>query len=103
MSKISLIAKLTAAEGRTAELEEAIRAVVAAGDEEDGLEVYSAHAPDDDPGVFYFFEIYRNDEAMAVHGKGERMAAAMGAFAGLLGARPELIKMTPVEAKGLDI
>jgi quinol monooxygenase YgiN len=103
MSKISLIAKLTAAEGKTAELSEAITAVVAAGDEEDGLEVYSAHAPDDEPGVFYFFEIYRDDEAMAVHGKGERMGAAMGAFAGLLGGRPEIIKMTPIAAKGLDI
>ena len=103
MSKISLIAKLTAAEGKAAELEDALRNVVAAGDEEDGLEVYSAHAPDDEPGVFYFFELYRDDEAMAVHGKGELMRAAMGAFGGLLGGRPEIIKMTPVAAKGLDI
>ena len=103
MSKISLIAKLTAAEGKTAELEEALRNVVSAGDEEDGLEVYSAHAVDDDPGVYYFFELYRDDEAKAVHGKGERMRAAMGAFAGLLGGRPEIITMTPVAAKGLDI
>ena len=103
MSKISLIAKLTAAEGKADELEAAITAVVAAGDEEDGLEVYSAHAPDDQPGVFYFFEIYRDDEAMAAHGRGERMAAAMGAFAGLLAGRPEITRMTPVAAKGLDI
>lgn len=103
MSKISLIAKLTAAEGKSAELEEALRGVVAAGDEEDGLEVYSAHAPNDEPGVYYFFELYRDDEAVEVHGKGEQMRAAMGAFAGLLAGRPEITRMTPVAAKGLSL
>lgn len=103
MSKISLIAKLTAADGKAAELEEALAAVVAAGDEEDGLEVYSAHAADDEPGVYWFFELYRDADAVAVHGTGERMREAMGAFAGLLGGRPEIIRMTPVAAKGLEI
>ncbi|HEY5662869.1 MAG TPA: putative quinol monooxygenase [Ilumatobacter sp.] len=102
-SKISLIAKLTAAEGKSAELEEALRGVIAAADEEHGLEVYSAHAALDTPGVYYFFELYRDAEAKAAHGKGERMRAAMGAFAGLLGGRPELIPMTPLAAKGLDL
>ena len=100
MSKITLIAKLTAAEGKAAELEEALRGVVAAGDEEPGLEVYSANAVDDEPGVYYFFEVYADDEARAVHGKGEQMRAAMGAFAGLLAGRPEITTMTPVAAKG---
>jgi quinol monooxygenase YgiN len=103
MSKISLIAKLTAAEGKSAELEVALAGVIAAAEEEEGLEVYSAHAADDEPGVYYFFELYRDEEAKQVHGKGEAMRAAMGAFAGLLGARPEIITMTPVAAKGLEI
>ncbi len=103
MSKISLIAKLTAADGKVDELEQALAAVVAAGDEEDGLEVYSAHAADGETGVYWFFELYRDDEALAVHGKGDRMREAMGAFAGLLAGRPEIIRMTPVAAKGLDI
>ena len=103
MSKISLIAKLTAADGKADELERALAAVVAAGDEEEGLEVYSAHAADDEPGVYWFFELYRDADAVAVHGKGERMREAMGGFAGLLAGRPEMIRMTPVAAKGLDI
>lgn len=103
MSKISLIAKLTAVEGKAEELETALRAVVEASAEEDGLEVYSAHRVDDQPGTYYFFEIYRDDEAKAVHGKGDRMRAAMGGFAGLLAGRPELTVMTPITAKGLDI
>jgi len=103
MSKISLIAKLTATEGKSSELEDVLTNLIAAAEEEDGLEVYSVHAADDEPGVFYFFELYRDDEAKAVHGKGDAMRAAMGAFAGLLSARPEIIMMTPVAAKGLEI
>lgn len=103
MPKISLIARLTAAEGKVADLEVALRDVIEAADEEDGLEVYSAHAVAEEPGVYYFFELYRDDEAMAVHGKGDRMRAAMGAFGGLLAGRPEITMMTPVVAKGLDI
>ena len=103
MSKISLIAKLTAADGKVADLEAAMRAVIVAADEEDGLEVYSAHSVDDDPGVFYFFEIYRDTAAFEVHGKGEGMRAAMGAFGGLLAGRPEITMMTPLAAKGLDL
>lgn len=103
MSKISLIAKLTAADGKVAELEVALRGVIEAADEEDGLEVYSAHAVAEEPGAYYFFEIYRDDEAKAVHGKGDRMRTAMGAIGRLLAGRPEIITMTPLAAKGLDI
>ena len=103
MSKISLIAKLTAADGKADELETALRGVIDAAAEEDGLEVYSAHAAADEPGVYYFFELYRDQAAMDVHGKGERMRAAAGAFEGLLAGRPELTMMSPVAAKGLDV
>ena len=102
MSKISLIAKLTAVEGKADELEAALRGVVDAAAEEDGLEVYSAHRSDE-AGVYYFFELYRDQDAKDVHGKGERMRAAMGAFGGLLAGRPEITMMTPVAAKGLDL
>ena len=103
MSKISLIAKLTAVEGKESELEDALRGVVAAADEEPGLEVYTAHAAHDQPGVYYFFEVYADADAHAVHGKGERMRAAMGAFGGLLAGRPELTMLTPVAGKGIDL
>jgi quinol monooxygenase YgiN len=103
MPKSSLIAKLIAADGKSEELEAALRGVVAAAAEEDGLEVYSAHAADDEHGVYYFFELYRDQDAVDVHGKGPDMQAAMGAFAGLLAGRPEITRMTPVAAKGLAI
>jgi quinol monooxygenase YgiN len=103
MSKISLIAKLTAVEGKEAELEAALHAVVEAATEEDGLEVYSAHRVADQAGVYYFFEVYRDEDAFGIHGKGDRMRTAMGGFAGLLAGRPEVTMMSPVAAKGIDI
>jgi quinol monooxygenase YgiN len=103
MSKISVIAKLTAVEGKTDELDAALRNVIAAAAEEDGLEIYSAHAADDEPGVYYFFELYRDGDALGVHGKGDQMRAAMGGFGGLLVGRPEITMMTPVVAKGIDV
>ncbi len=103
MSKTSLIAKLTAVEGKESELEEVLRGVIAAAGEEAGLEVYSAHGAKDEPGVYYFFELFADDDALAVHGKGEAMAAAMGKFKGLLAGRPEVTMMSPIAAKGLSI
>jgi len=103
MSKISLIAKLTAAEGKGAELETVLSDVVAAAEEEAGLEIYSAHKDTANEGVYYFFELYTDGEALAVHGKGDGMKEAMGKFAGLLGGRPEITMMEPVVAKGISI
>ena len=103
MSKISLIAKLTAQDGKAAEFEEALHAMIVASEEETGLEIYSVHRVDDQPGVYYFFELYTDADAVAVHGKGDGMKAAMGAVGGLLAAPPEIIRATPVVAKGLDL
>ncbi|MEZ5379098.1 MAG: putative quinol monooxygenase [Acidimicrobiales bacterium] len=103
MSKITLIAKLTAAEGKAEELEAAFANLIAAADEEPGLEVYSVHADRSEPGVYYFFEMYTDADALAVHGKGDGMKAAMGALGGLLGARPEITKLEAVVAKGLTV
>jgi quinol monooxygenase YgiN len=103
MSKISLIAKLTAADGKADELKEALGALIAAADSEPGLEIYSAHQDSEDPNTFYFFELYADQAALEVHGKAEPMLGAMKALGGLLGGRPEVSRMTPVVAKGMSI
>ena len=103
MSKISVIAKLTVAEGKESELDPAVAALIAAADEEPGLEVYSCHAANDEPGVYYFFEVYGDDDAVKAHGRGEAMKPAMAAVGGLLAGRPEIIAMKPIAAKGLDL
>lgn len=101
MSKVSLIAKLTCAEGKNEEFEAALAAMIEASNEESGLEIYSAHRGDDN--VYWFFELYADDEALAVHGKGDGMKAAMGAIGAFMGGRPEVMKLTPVVAKGMAL
>jgi quinol monooxygenase YgiN len=103
MSKIALIAKLTAAEGKADEMKAALADLIAAADSESGLEIYSAHADADDPNTFYFFELYADQAALEVHGKEEPMRGAMKTLGGLLGGRPEVTRLTPVVAKGLEL
>ena len=104
MSKISIIAKMTAAEGKSDELEARFAELIAAAEEEAGLEVYSVHKDTKNEGTYYFFELYQDGDALGVHGKGERMKPAMKALgADLLAGRPEIIMMAPVAAKGLTV
>ncbi|MEM9561248.1 MAG: putative quinol monooxygenase [Actinomycetota bacterium] len=103
MSKISLIAKLTAADGKADELAAALTELIAAAESEPGLEIYSANVAADDPNTFYFFELYADQAALEVHGKAEPMVGAMKALGGLLAGRPEVTMMSPVVAKGLDL
>lgn len=103
MSRISLIAKLTAADGKHAELEARLQDLVAAADEEAGLEVYSVFKASDEAATYYFVEVYRDQAAVDAHGRGDGMRAAMGALGGLLAGRPEIIGLEPIASKGLDV
>lgn len=101
MAKSSLIAKLVCAEGKTAEFEAELAALIEASNEELGLEIYSAHREADN--VYWFFELYTDDAAVAAHGKGEAMAAAIASSGQLLAAAPEMHRLVPVVAKGLNL
>jgi len=101
MSKISLIAKLPVAEGKSEEFEAALADLIAASNEEAGLEIYSAHKENET--TYWFFELYSDTGALEVHGKGDAMKGAMRALGGFMGGAPEVTRMTPVAAKGMDI
>jgi quinol monooxygenase YgiN len=103
MPKIALIAKLTAAEGKADELRATLASLIDAATEEAGLEVYAAHSDGSDPDVVWFYELYAGDEALDVHGRGERMKPAMKALGSLMAGRPEVHKLSPIVAKGLDV
>ena len=80
----------------------ALAAMIEASNEEAGLEIYSAHKAKDS-NDYYFFELYTDDEALAVHGKGDGMKAAMAAIGAHMAGRPEITMMNPVVAKGMDV
>lgn len=101
MSKISLIAKLSIKEGANADFEAALGALTDAAGEEEGLEIYAAHQDSSSETTYWFYELYSSEDALGVHGKGDGMKAAMGALGPFMAGAPEIMKMTPVSAKGL--
>ncbi len=101
MSKHSLIARLTCTEGRAEAFETELAALIEASNEEAGLEIYSAHRDADN--VYWFFELYTDDDAVSAHGKGDAMKKAMAATGAFLAGPPEIHRLTPVAAKGLAI
>ncbi len=103
MAKISLIATLTAVEGKGPELRDALVDLVACAEEEPGCEVYSVHAERNDPDTFHFFELYTDLEALKAHGTGPLMHAAMAELGSLLASKPAIQRLEPVAAKGLDL
>ena len=101
MSKRTIIAKLTCDPANADDLEAAFATMIGAAEEESGLEIYSVHKDPDNAGIYWFFELYTDEAALGVHGKGEGMKAAMGAVGALLSAAPEVHVLHPTVAKGL--
>ncbi len=104
MSKVAVIAKLTAAPGKRDELAEVLRSVAIPGvADEEGTEIYAAVTDNGDDDTVWFFELYRDEASLDAHGKSDNMARLGAALGGLLAGRPELHVGVPVAAKGLDV
>jgi quinol monooxygenase YgiN len=104
MSKIALIAKLTAAEGKRAELVTALEKIFPAVEQEPGTEIYVLNEDAGDENVVWFYELYSDNDAFAAHGSSDAMKEMMGALGGgLLGGAPEMHMVTPVRGKGVTL
>jgi quinol monooxygenase YgiN len=103
MAKVALLAKMTAAAGKRDELVEAFGPLYDAVAGEEGTEVYALHLDAADADVVWFYELYRDSDALAAHGTSEAMKALGPQLATLLAAKPELIFLTPARAKGLEL
>ena len=103
MAKVSLIAKLQTDPEKSEEVDAALAATCSAAEEEAGLEIYSAHKDSGEEGIYWFFEIYTDGDALGVHGQGDGMKAAMSALGALLLAPPIINIASPVAAKGLSL
>jgi quinol monooxygenase YgiN len=94
---ITVIAKLTAAEGKSDEMRAALETMVAGVDaNEPGVLAYSLHTVDDDPNVFYFYEQYESAEAQQAHGQTDHRGALGAALRDISGARPEITRCTQI-------
>jgi quinol monooxygenase YgiN len=102
MAQVAIVAKLTAAEGKSEELKAVIAELVTAVDKtEPDTVIYAAAQDNDDPNVFWFYEYYGSEDAAATHSGGSALAEAGASMRGLLAGRPEVHRLTPVAAKGL--
>ena len=97
---ITLVAKLTAAEGKADELKAALTEMVAAVKENEAGKAlaYSLHTSADDPNVFLFYEQYSDEEALAAHSKTSHMAAMGGKIVSgkLTAGRPVIERYTQI-------
>ena len=101
MSKVSVIAKLTAQPGKRDELVKALQVLLDNSETEAGTEVYVLHTDNKDENVLWFYERYADQAAVDAHMKSETFRGAGPTLAPLLAGRSELSFLTPVGGKGL--
>jgi quinol monooxygenase YgiN len=102
MSKVVVIAKITAAEGKRDELVAAMGPMIdhVEANEPDTL-TYILNLDTADENVLWMYEEYTSHEALAAHGQSEAMKEMGVALRPLAGGRPEITVLSPVRGKGL--
>ncbi len=94
MPKVSLLAKVTAKEGKGDDLVAAFEPLIEQVRKEPGTLLYVMNRSKNDPDVFWFMELYADDDAFAAHGSSEAMAAATPALGAAI-AESELSWASP--------
>lgn len=103
MSTIAVLAKLPVQPGKRDEFVAAFASMFPVAEDEPGTLVYVLHTDDKDENLVWVYEQYHDEAALNEHSGSDGMKAAIGAFGPLLAGRPEIIRLTPVQATGLDI
>lgn len=100
MPRVSLLAKFRVKEGKGDELIAAFQSLFDQVEKEPGTLLYVMNRAKDDPDVFWFSELYVDDDAFATHSGSDAMAKAMPTLGPLI-AESELLLGEPVLAKGV--
>lgn len=88
---IALVATLRVNEGKGEQLEAVFREAMAAIKvEEPGCLLYQLTKSRTEPDTYKVLELYKDQDALAVHNKGEKMRAAFANMGGVLNGRPEI-------------
>ncbi|CAM2152968.1 Antibiotic biosynthesis monooxygenase [Pararobbsia alpina] len=75
MSQVAVVAINTAKPGKEAELEAALRALIAPTRSDRGFITYDLHRDIQDPRTFVFIELWASLEDLQVHGKAAHIEA----------------------------
>jgi quinol monooxygenase YgiN len=97
---VTVVAKIKAKAGSEAEVEKAFREMIGnvRAKEPDTL-VYTLHRSAQDPTVFVFYEVYKDQAALDAHGKTDHMKALGAKIGPHLDGRPSIDVLTEVERK----
>lgn len=101
MSKVAIIAKLPAAEGKRDELAAAFHQAIRNAEAESGTERYILHKDLADENVLWVYEMYTDNDALNAHSSSEEFKALGAVLGPLMGGRPELMLLEPLAGKGL--
>ena len=97
---VSVVARITAKEGRRDDVVAILSRMVTATESEPGTLAYSMHADNAEPETVWFFEVYTDEAALAAHGGSDTMKAVGAELRDLVASRPEVHVCTPLGAKG---
>jgi quinol monooxygenase YgiN len=101
VAQVSVIAKLTAKEGKRDELLDRLRPFIKAMEDEAGALQYVPNRSTTEPDVIWFYEVYTDQDALVAHGGSDAMKAAGPIFGELLAGRAELHVCEPVAGKNV--
>jgi quinol monooxygenase YgiN len=102
MSKVCVIAKITANEGMRSDMVAAMGSMIdhVEANEPDTI-TYILMEDASDENVVWFYEEYADADALAAHGSSEAMKELGGALRGFAAGRPEITVLNPVRGKNL--
>jgi quinol monooxygenase YgiN len=100
VAPIVIFTRLTAQPGRRAELLAVFAPLLDAVAVEPGTEVFAMHTARDDAEVVLFYEVYRDEVALASHRESEAVQAVVPRLGDLLAAPPEITYARPAIASG---
>jgi quinol monooxygenase YgiN len=101
MTKVAVLAKLSAATGKRDELVAALETALETARGESGTVYYILHTDAKDADALYMYELYENQDAFTDHVGSDAFKALGPAIGHLLGGAPELTFLEPVGGKGI--
>jgi quinol monooxygenase YgiN len=94
VARVVIFTRLTAREGRLAELRAALDELTTAARAEPGCETFVVHAARDEPDVLLGYEVFRDEQALEDHRATDAVARAQARLEGLLAAPPTITYAT---------
>ncbi len=93
---LTVVAEITAAPGKEAELREALLGLIEPTRAEDGCVQYDLHESTGTPGQFVFYENWTSLEHLERHLASPHLEAMKARFGELLGAPPRILTYTRI-------